>query len=64
MTDSHHAVPEEEPQSPPWLPALGIALFIVAGVVWSVCTGDPGGAAKGAAASGEGAPAASAAPAH
>jgi hypothetical protein len=61
MTDSSHAAPEEEPQSPPWLPALGVALFIVVAVAWSVCTGSnehgPAGAASASAS-------AAAAPAH
>ena len=50
MTEAH-AAPEEEPQSPSWLPALGIALFVVAGVVWSICTRDGGTAAAAGVAS-------------
>jgi hypothetical protein len=52
MTDSHAVAPEEEPQSPAWLPALGLALFIVAGVGWSLCSGSgEHGAAPAASAS-------------
>lgn len=41
MSESHgHAAHEEEPKSPSWLPALGLALFIAGGVAWSLCTGD------------------------
>ena len=41
MTDTHAAAAaEEEPKSPPWLPALGIALFVAAGIAWSLCTSD------------------------
>ncbi len=33
--DSHdtHDV-QDEPQTPMWLPALGIALFLIAGIYW------------------------------
>ena len=62
MSDPHAAVPEEEPQSPPWLPALGLALFVAAGIAWSLCSG-PGD--RPAAAGSEAASAsAAAAPAH
>ncbi|MGH7436974.1 MAG: hypothetical protein ACRENE_14975 [Polyangiaceae bacterium] len=68
MTDAH-AAPEEEPQSPSWLPALGIAFFVVAGVVWSLCTGDSAtaaasGAASASAGAGAAAPSPPSAPAH
>jgi hypothetical protein len=40
MTDLHAAAADEqEPQSPAWLPALGLALFVAAGIAWSVCAG-------------------------
>jgi hypothetical protein len=31
--DAHEA--EAEPQTPMWLPALGIALFLLAGIWWA-----------------------------
>jgi hypothetical protein len=50
MSESHgHAAQEEEPQSPSWLPALGLALFVAGGVAWSLCTGDSNAAASDAA---------------
>jgi hypothetical protein len=33
MHDAHET--EEEPQTPMWLPALGIALFLIAGIWWA-----------------------------
>ncbi len=68
MTEAH-AAHEEEPQSPSWLPALGIAFFVVAGVVWSICTGDSAtaaasGAASASAAAGASPPSAPSGPAH
>jgi hypothetical protein len=30
-----HDAQEEEPQTPMWLPALGVALFLVAGIWWA-----------------------------
>jgi hypothetical protein len=68
MTDPHaaHAArEEEEPQSPPWLPALGLALFIAAAVVWNVCAASSGSPKETSPESaGSGAPSAPAAPAH
>ena len=50
MSESHgNAAHEDEPQSPSWLPALGIALFIAGGVAWSLCTGDSTDSVAGAA---------------
>lgn len=65
MSESHgHATHEEEPQSPPWLPALGIALFVAMGVAWSLCTGDSKTAASDAASAGAPGSAAPSPPAH
>jgi hypothetical protein len=39
MTDPHSDAPSgagDEPETPPWLPALGFALFVVGGVAWAV----------------------------
>jgi hypothetical protein len=48
MTDPHHMPRvEEEPLSPPWLPALGVALFVAAGIAWSLCRGDHPSASAG-----------------
>jgi hypothetical protein len=33
--DSHAAPPQDEPKTPMWLPALGAALFLIAGIVWA-----------------------------
>jgi hypothetical protein len=60
MTDPHAATQEEEPQSPSWLPALGLAIFAALAIGWSLCSESP---APGAAA-GSGAPSAVANPAH
>jgi hypothetical protein len=37
--DSHEA--EAEPQTPMWLPALGIALFLIAGIWWATRNAAP-----------------------
>ena len=52
MTDSHSPAQEEEPRSPGWLPALGLALFAAVAIAWSLCSGP----AAGAGAAGQGAP--------
>src|ERR1700734_2382132 len=36
MSDLHAAPLEDEPQTPMWLPALGAALFVGAGLWWAV----------------------------
>ena len=38
MTDSHSAPtsPDDEPETPFWLPPLGFALFIIGGLAWAV----------------------------
>ncbi|MEO8798033.1 MAG: hypothetical protein ABI551_09130 [Polyangiaceae bacterium] len=33
----HHAELPEEPKTPMWLPALGGALFLLAGIWWVTC---------------------------
>jgi hypothetical protein len=40
------ALPADEPRSPAWLPLLGLALFLGAGVYFLVGGDDPGGAAE------------------
>jgi hypothetical protein len=61
MTDSHSPAQEEEPQSPGWLPALGLALFAAVAIAWSLCSGPAAGAAGGQGEPGAAPPAASAA---
>ena len=34
MADSHDSTAQDEPKSPLWLPALGAALFLLAGIWW------------------------------
>jgi hypothetical protein len=49
MSDPHAAPQEEEPQSPSWLPALGLAIFATLAIAWSLCSGgSPSPAAAGA----------------
>ena len=35
--DSHET--EQEPQTPMWLPALGVVLFLIAGIWWATRNG-------------------------
>ncbi len=37
MSSSHDSAPLPEPTTPLWLPALGGALFIAAGIAWAIC---------------------------
>jgi len=37
MTETAHDQPLPEPQTPLWLPALGVAVFAFAGIAWAVC---------------------------
>ncbi len=61
MTDAHAPAQEEEPQSPPWLPALGLAFFAAVAIAWSLCSTP---AAPGEQGAGSAAPSPSGAPAH
>ena len=39
--------PLPEPESPMWLPALGAALFLLAGIAWMVCPSNKNNATDG-----------------
>ncbi|HEY1958794.1 MAG TPA: hypothetical protein VGH28_24435 [Polyangiaceae bacterium] len=64
--DPHDAAPNDEPQTPMWLPALGAVLFLAAGIYWVTrpepAPPPPAPAAASASASAAPAPSASAAP--
>jgi hypothetical protein len=61
MSAPHASVQEEEPRSPGWLPALGVALFAAAAVAWSLCSAP---STAPASPSGSAAPPPSGAPPH
>ncbi len=46
---SEHSTPLDEPKTPMWLPALGAALFALAGIWWATRPSDPPPAAAAAA---------------
>ncbi len=49
----HHSTPAAlpEPATPMWLPALGLALFLVVGLLWGLSPATPDAATSGAAGS-------------
>lgn len=63
MADSHDSTAQDEPKSPLWLPALGAALFLLAGIWWLAWNPSGDAEAKAAAEAASAAASASAAPA-
>jgi hypothetical protein len=63
MASSHDSPPQDEPKSPLWLPALGAALFLLAGIWWLAWNPEEPKPTAAEAASASAAAAASAAPA-
>ena len=57
MSASHATHVSDEPKSPLWLPALGLALFVVAAAWWTAGPFDPPEPIKGPPAAASGAPA-------